>query len=61
MMIGKKERDFKIHAQISLEDLMPEDNFYRQLEASVSIDFVRDLVEDLYSSIDSPELVTRLS
>ena len=50
-MIGKKDRDFKTHSQFSLEDLVPEDNFYRQFEAHIELGFVRELVQDLYSPI----------
>jgi hypothetical protein len=30
-MLGCKTRDFKQHESISLEDLVPEDNFYRPI------------------------------
>ncbi len=33
-MLGYKARDFKQHVAISLEDLVPEDNFYRKVERS---------------------------
>jgi transposase len=55
-MIGTKERDFKTHAKISLGELVPEDNFYRQLEAYVNLGFIRDLVESLYSNIGRPSI-----
>jgi transposase len=48
-MLGEKERDFKIHHIVSLEDLVPADNFYRQLEAKLDLSFVRDLVRDCYA------------
>jgi transposase len=55
-MIGKKERDFKTHTQFSLEDLVPEDNFYRQLETHINLAFVHELVQDLYSPIGRPSI-----
>jgi transposase len=55
-MIGKKERDFKTHSQFSLEDLVPEDNFYRQLEAHIDLEFVRELMQELYSPIGRPSI-----
>jgi transposase len=64
-MMGMKERNFQpLPENISLEDLVPEDNFYRRLQQKLDLSFVRDLVEDLYAawgrpSID-PEVVFRL-
>lgn len=55
-MIGTKERDFKTYAQISLEDLVPTDNFYRQLEAYIDLEFIRPLVQGLYSNIGRPSI-----
>ena len=60
-MIGTKERVFKTHANLSLNYLVPVNNFYRQLEASVILDFVRDLVADLYSTIGRPSIDPVLS
>jgi hypothetical protein len=34
-MLGHKVREFKPLTAVSLEDLVPEDNFYRQLEESL--------------------------
>jgi len=40
-MLGHKAREFKQHKSISLEDLVPADNFYRKLnEALISVLFV---------------------
>jgi len=46
-MLGRKERDFQPHV-VSLEALVPEDNFYREVEAKLDLTFVRDLVQHLY-------------
>jgi transposase len=64
-MMGTKERNFQpLPEDISLEDLVPEDNFYRRLQEKLDLSFVRELVEDLYAhsgrpSID-PEVFFRL-
>ena len=49
-MMGTKVRSFSpLPHDISLEDLVPEDNFYRRLEARLDLSFVRELVEPLYA------------
>jgi transposase len=64
-VIGTKERNFRsLPEDISLEDLVPKDNFYRCLQQRLDLSFVRELVEDRYAasghpSID-PELFFRL-
>ena len=55
-MIGTKVREFKTHKNISLDDLVPENNFYRQLEDCINLEFVRDVVEGLYSNIGQPSI-----
>lgn len=55
-MLGTKQRDFKTHAHFSLEDIVPADNFYRQLEAHIDLEFVHILVQDLYSPIGRPSI-----
>lgn len=48
-MMGKKERVFfPLPRDVSLEDLVPEDHFYRRLEERLDLSFVRDLVRPLY-------------
>jgi transposase len=48
-MLGYKPRNFKTHTAVSIEDLVPKDNFYRHVEAVLDLSFVRDLVRDCYS------------
>jgi transposase len=49
-MMGTKERNFQpLPEDISLEGLVPEDNFYRRLQQKLDLSFVRELVEDLYA------------
>jgi transposase len=55
-MLHEKQRLFKIHPAISLEALVPQDNFYRQLEAQLDLSFVRDLVADYYTSFGRPSI-----
>src|SRR5688500_16505014 len=50
-MLGHKAREFKQHQSISLEDLVPDNNFYRQVEQSLDFSFVRDLADEFYSSM----------
>lgn len=49
-MLGSKTKIFRKHSVICLDDLVPADNFYRQVEAKIDLNFVRDLVRDCYSS-----------
>jgi transposase len=56
-MMGKKERNFSsLLRDASLEDLVPEDNFYRRLEARLDLSFVRDLVRPLYAEGGRPSV-----
>jgi transposase len=48
-VLGYKAKVFKTHTEVSLEDLVPQDNFYRHVEAVLDLSFVRDLVRDSYS------------
>jgi transposase len=50
-MLGHKVREFKPLTAICLEDLVPEDNFYRQAERSIDLSFVRELAAAFYSNI----------
>jgi len=56
-MMGIKERRFDpLPREISLEDLVPKDNFYRRLEATLDLSFVRDLVRPLYAKVGRPSV-----
>jgi transposase len=56
-MMGTKERTFQaLPEDISLEDLVPDDNFYRRLQERLDLSFVRDLVEDLYAASGRPSV-----
>jgi hypothetical protein len=60
-MMGTKIRSFTpLPHDVSLEDLVPENNCYRRLEARLELSFVRELVAPLYSGVAGHRL-TRLS
>ncbi len=55
-MIGYKIKRFQVHRELTLENLVPEDNFYRQVEHAVEFSFVRELVRHLYSDFERPSI-----
>ena len=55
-MLGHKAREFKQHEFISLEDLVPADNFYRQVERNIDLSFVRKLTSEFYASTGRPSI-----
>jgi transposase len=55
-MMGTKIRTFSTLESLSLEELVPKDNFYRRLEATIDLSFVRELVRDRYASAGRPSV-----
>jgi len=56
-MMGTKIRSFApLPRNISLEELVPKDNFHRRLEERLDLSFVRDLVEPLYARGGRPSV-----
>jgi transposase len=56
-MMGSKERNFQpLPEDFSLEDLVPEDNFYRRLQQKLDLSFERELVEDRYAASGRPSV-----
>src|SRR5215211_3992832 len=56
-MMGTKIRSFApIPRDLSLEHLVPEDNFYRRLEAQLDLSFVREIVAPLYAKGGRPSV-----
>src|SRR5512147_320437 len=55
-MLGHKSTAFKQHVAISLEALMPQDNFYRQVDQCIDLSFVRDLAGEFYSTFGRPSI-----
>ena len=45
IVIGTKERRFAPLTAVSLEELVPADHFYRHLERTLDLSFVRELVQ----------------
>src|SRR5215213_6702165 len=55
-MMGTKARLFAPLPPVSLEELVPSDHFYRHLERSLDLGFVRDLVRDAYADTGRPSI-----
>jgi len=55
-MMGKKERRFAPLINVSLEELVPADHFYRHLERSLDLSFVRKFVQESYAGIGRPSI-----
>ena len=49
-MMGTRIRSFApLPRDVSLEELVPEDHFYRRLEATLDLSFVRGVVRPIYA------------
>ena len=55
-MMGTKERSFAPLVQVSLEELVPQDHFYRHLERTLDLRFVREFVQQAYASKGRPSI-----
>jgi transposase len=55
-MMGSKERHFAPLINVSLEELVPQDHFYRHLEKSLDLSFVPELVQDTYAGGGRPSI-----
>src|SRR6266700_5711645 len=55
-MLGTKRRSFAPLIQISLEELVPHDHFYRHIEKSLDLTFVRELVQQTYAVVGRPSI-----
>ena len=51
-MLGHKPRVFKPHPAVCLDDLVPQDNFYRQVEECLDLDFVHSENDKISSQRD---------
>jgi transposase len=57
IMMGTKVRTFSpLPHDLSLEELVPKDSFYRRLEARLDLSFVRELVASLYAKGGRPSV-----
>ena len=55
-MMGSKERHFAPLIHVSLEDLVPADHFYRYLERTLDLRFVREFVHETYACKGRPSI-----
>src|SRR5437667_3189994 len=55
-MMGRKERSFAPLINISLEALVPPDHFYRHLERTLDLSFVREFVQETYAGKGRPSI-----
>ena len=56
-MMGTKTRSFTpLPRDVSLEELVPKDHFYRRLQARLDLSFVRELVGALYARDGRPSV-----
>ena len=51
-----KERSFALLVHVSLEELVPQNHFYRQLEKSLDLSFGRDIVQETYAGGGRPSI-----
>src|SRR5712691_3018641 len=55
-MMGKKERCCAPLIHVSLEELVPQDHFYRHLERTLDLSFVREFVQQTYAGGGRPSI-----
>ena len=55
-MMGCKQRRFASLVKVSLEDLVPTDHFYRHLERTLDLSFVREFVQQTYAGGGRPSV-----
>ncbi len=55
-MMGTKARRFAPLINVSLEDLVPADHFYRHLERTLDLSFVREFVQQTYAGGGRPSI-----
>ena len=55
-MMGLKERTFAPLTVVSVEELVPQDHFYRHLHKVLDLSFVYDLVRERYSVAGRPSI-----
>ncbi len=54
--MGTKERSFAPLINVSLEDLVPADHFYRHLDRTLDLSFVREFVQQTYAGLGRPSI-----
>jgi transposase len=56
IMMGFKERTFAPLVAVSLEELVPQDHFYRHVQKVLDLSFVYDLVRECYAMAGRPSI-----
>jgi len=55
-MMGTKQRSFAPLINVSVEELVPQDHFYRHLELTLDLSFVREFVQETYAHSGRPSI-----
>src|SRR6266704_5400342 len=55
-MMGTKARHFAPLINVSLEELVPQDHFYRHLQRTLDLSFVHELVRECYATVGRPSI-----
>src|SRR5438876_4873171 len=55
-MMGTKMRNFAPLINVSVEELVPHDHFYRHLEQALDLSFVREFVQQTYAGKGRPSI-----
>src|ERR1700681_1955043 len=55
-MMGSKKRKFSTLIQVSLKEMVPQDHFYRHLEQTLDLSFVREFVQETYAGKGRPSI-----
>src|SRR6516162_11236114 len=55
-MMGSKERSCAPLLKVSLEELVPQDHFYRHLDRTLNLLFVREFVQETYAGGGRPSI-----
>src|SRR4030088_1268375 len=55
-MMGTKARHFAPLINVSVEQLVPQDHFYRHLERTLDVSFVREFVQESYAGGGRPSI-----
>src|SRR6266700_7706641 len=55
-MMGSKQRQFAPLIHVSLEELVPADHFYRHLQQTLDLSFVREFVQETYAQGGRPSI-----
>ena len=54
--MGTKARHFAPLSNVSVEQLVPQDHFYRHVERTLDLSFVREFVQETYAGGGRPSI-----